>query len=201
MRRRERLRRQVCWAHLRHALDASVLRLEAIAELLAEQLEVAGIHLLDQGLGLAIQIAGPRIDATCDVQNVLGVNKEVVRTALRKQLVRGIREETIVHGDVDAERRIKVLRLWHERAPVGVRVATGEVIRHHISDIAVDIASLEELRVRASIIGIVASEHGDQSLVRIPQHAEDGLIPKVGLRDLCRPVLAGRVVERATCDF
>mmetsp|Transcript_38988 Transcript_38988/g.123801 ORF Transcript_38988/g.123801 Transcript_38988/m.123801 type:complete len:202 (-) Transcript_38988:620-1225(-) len=201
MRRRERLRRQVCWAHLRHALDASVLRLEAIAELLAEQLEVADIHLLDQGFGLAIQIAGPRVLAARDVQNVLGVNKEVVRTALRKQLVRGIREETIVHGDLDAEGRIKVLRLRHERAPEGVRGVTGEVISHHLSDSAVDIASRDKLWVRASIVGNIAPEHGDQSLVRIPQHAEDGLIPKVGLCDLCRPVLAGRVVERATCDF
>mmetsp|Transcript_64599 Transcript_64599/g.166764 ORF Transcript_64599/g.166764 Transcript_64599/m.166764 type:complete len:201 (+) Transcript_64599:181-783(+) len=197
--RRGRLGRQVLGAHLRHALDASVLRLVAIAELLAEQLEVACIHLLDQGLGLAIQIAGPRVDATCDVQNVLGVNKEVVRTALRKQLVRGIREETIVHGDVDAERRIKVLRLWHERAPDGVCV-TGEVIRHHLSYSTVDIARREELWVRASIFGKVASEQGDQSLERVPQHAEDGLIPKVGLRDLGRPVLARSVVERAACD-
>mmetsp|Transcript_86262 Transcript_86262/g.175233 ORF Transcript_86262/g.175233 Transcript_86262/m.175233 type:complete len:260 (+) Transcript_86262:310-1089(+) len=114
--------------------------------------------------------------------------------------VHRLREQAVVHWEGDAVRRVIVLGLRREDAPIPIDVASQSLL-HHLLDGAVDIASLIKLAVVPTVGGVLATEDGDKPLVRVPERTEDRLVAEIALRELLWPVLLRRVKHRTSGDI
>mmetsp|Transcript_82531 Transcript_82531/g.260591 ORF Transcript_82531/g.260591 Transcript_82531/m.260591 type:complete len:368 (-) Transcript_82531:40-1143(-) len=193
-------RQELGRAHAGHLPDAAVLLPVAVAEVLAEQLEVPRVELLHETARLAVEVRCPDIRTAVDVEDVRGLDLEVRVAMLDKHLVHRRGEGAVVDRQRYAVGALEELGLRDEGAALSEGVVHREEVLHHLLHRAVDVARLRELRVGAPVAFVTAAEEGHQPLVGVPQQAKDGLVAKVLLSQAPRPVLLGRVVHGAAGD-
>mmetsp|Transcript_33671 Transcript_33671/g.96746 ORF Transcript_33671/g.96746 Transcript_33671/m.96746 type:complete len:330 (-) Transcript_33671:34-1023(-) len=169
----------------------------AVTEVCAQQLEVTGIHLLDQRLGLRIQVTSPRVVTAPNMYDPARLDAEPVGVLLQ-DFVHGAWEAPVVDGQLNAIVAVKVFRLGYERAIVQEGVLSRKHLFHHLLDSPVHIALVPKLGVRASVTVHAAAKEGGQPLIGIAQQTEDGLVAKVFLGQVLRPVLLRREVHGAS---